>query len=189
MALAVMGPSLDFLLSHGDAVFPDTPIVFCGFDRRELAGRSLPSHVTGVLLKREFTPTLELALGLHPDTRRIVLVGGTSAFDARLVKQARLEYRAYEKRLEFKYLTDLELPQLLGELSRLPPHTVVLYTTLFRDGAGDPFVPHEGDRRTSRYHDAHRGVPQVPDHGEAGGPPPLVRPTCHLTVSAATRGV
>jgi hypothetical protein len=31
---------------------------------------------------------------------------------------------------------------LLLELSKLPPQTIVLFTTLFRDGTGKPFVPH-----------------------------------------------
>ena len=41
VVVAVMGPALDFLLSHGDEVFPDTPIVFCGIDRRMFGRRPL----------------------------------------------------------------------------------------------------------------------------------------------------
>ena len=42
VAIAILGPSLDFLLEYGAEIFPETPIVFCGVDRRELGGRSLP---------------------------------------------------------------------------------------------------------------------------------------------------
>src|SRR4051812_25943348 len=59
VAVAVMGPSLDFLLQYGDAVFPGAPIVFGGLDTRELRGRLLPANATGVLVKREFAPTVE----------------------------------------------------------------------------------------------------------------------------------
>ena len=41
----------------GDAIFPGTPIVFCGLDKGQLGDRTLPPHVRGVLLKREFVPT------------------------------------------------------------------------------------------------------------------------------------
>ena len=81
VVVSVLGPSLRFLLSEGDPVFPGAPIVFCGLDRRELSSQQLPSNVTGVLLKREFLPTLELALRLHPDTKRVVFVAGTSEFE------------------------------------------------------------------------------------------------------------
>jgi hypothetical protein len=96
VAVAVMGPALEFLLRHGDAIFPGTPIVFCGIDGRMFGGRALPPHVTGVLLKREFIPTLELVLSLHPDTERIVFVAGTSEFDTRLVEQAREKFRVFD---------------------------------------------------------------------------------------------
>jgi len=142
VAVAAFGPSLEFLLKHGDAIFPGTPIVFCGIDRRELGDRSLPPHVHGVLLKREFAPTLELALGLHPDTKHIAVVAGTSEFDTRLLEQARQQFGVYESRLAFRYLTAAPLQKLLVDLAGLPPQTIVLFTTLFQDGAGESFVPH-----------------------------------------------
>ena len=149
VVVAVMGPALDFLLRQGDLVFPGTPIVFCGIDRREIEGRALPGHVTGVLVKREFSPTLQVALRLHPDTTRVVFVGGTSEFDLRLVEQAREEFRSYEDRLAFTYVPTGSLRALLADLAHLPPQTLVLYSTLFRDGAGEAFVPHEVAERVT----------------------------------------
>jgi signal transduction histidine kinase len=147
LAVAAMGPSQDFLVKDGKDVFPGTPIVFCGIDKRELDNLVLPSYATGVLVKREFHPTLELALRLHPETKKIVVVSGTSEFDTRLVDQAKAEFHSFEDRLTFTYLSDLPMPKLLAELSILPPRTVVLYTTMFQDGAGNPFVPHEAAER------------------------------------------
>jgi len=141
--VAVLGPSLDFLLNEGRSVFPGVPVVFCGIDRREIAKRVLPAHVTGVLLKRQFAPTLRLALDLHPGTTRVVLVAGTSEFDTTLVTQARQEFREFEGRVAFTYLTSSSLPDVLAEVSHLPPHTILLYTTMFRDAAGSSFIPHE----------------------------------------------
>src|SRR5712675_1508136 len=36
VAVAVMAPAFDFLLANGDLIFPGTPIVFCGLDKRQL---------------------------------------------------------------------------------------------------------------------------------------------------------
>ena len=143
VVVAVMAPALDFLLSFGDAVFPGAQIVFCGLDRTQLGDRSLPPHVRGVLVKREFAPTLELALRLHPTTERVVVVAGKSDFDTQLLAAARQEFRPFEDRISLTYLTDLPLQKLLTELSQLPPRSIVLVTTLFQDGTGQPFVPHE----------------------------------------------
>src|SRR5215471_26550 len=140
VAVPVLGPALDFLLSHGDAIFAGTPIVFCGVDKKELGDRLLPPNVRGVLVKREFTPTLDLALALHPRSKQIVVVSGKSEFDIRLLQQARDEFRRYEDRLSFTYFTDLPLAKLLGELSQLSSRTILLNTTLFQDAAGEHFV-------------------------------------------------
>ena len=149
MAIAVLSPPLDFLLSDGQTIFPGAAIVFCGIDKRQFGTRSLPPNVTGVLLKREFAPTLEVALQLQPDTEQIVVVAGTSKFDSDLLAQAKEEFHPYEGRLAFTYLTTLPLSEMLTRLSRLPPRTIVLFTTLFRDGAGEAFVTHEVVERVS----------------------------------------
>jgi signal transduction histidine kinase len=149
VVVAALAPALDFLLSNGDAIFPGTPIVFCGVDRREIGDRSLPSHVRGILVKREFAPTLEIALGLHPQTKRVAVVAGTSEFDRQLLDQARTEFRVYEDRVAFTYLSALPLQQTLTELSQLPPQTLVLFTSFFQDGAGAAFVPHDVAQRVS----------------------------------------
>jgi signal transduction histidine kinase len=149
LAIAILSPSLDFLLNYGSVIFPGTPILFCGVDKTDLGNRSLPPHVRGILLKREFAPTFEVALSLHPNTERAVVVAGTSDSDTRLLEQAKIDFGFYEERLDFHYLTTLPLQDVLTELSHLPPRTVVFYTTVFRDGAGETFAPLEVVERVS----------------------------------------
>ena len=61
------------------------------------------------MVTREFASTLDLALKLHPGTRRIVFVAGTSEFDRRLIDEAQTQLRPYERRFEFSYLTGLPM--------------------------------------------------------------------------------
>ena len=149
VVVAAMGPALDFVLAYGAAVFPGAPVVFCGIDRRELRERQVPQNVTGVLVQREFAPTLKLALTLHPETKHVVFVAGTSEFDRRLTDAARAEFGAEASRVRIEYLTDLALPALLDTIARLPTNSVVLYSTMFTDAAGQPFVPHDVAERIS----------------------------------------
>jgi signal transduction histidine kinase len=149
VAVALMFPAFDFLSKYNNLIFPGTPIVFCGLDRKQLGNRPLPPNWYGVLVKREFAPTLDIVLRIHPKTREIVVVSGTSEFDNAILAEAQNEFRAYESRVAFTYLYDSPFQSLLPILSRLPSDNIVLFTTLFQDGEGKPFVPHEAVERIS----------------------------------------
>jgi signal transduction histidine kinase len=149
VVVAVMAPALDLVLNYGSRIFPGAQIVFCGLDRTQLGTRSLSSNVFGVLVKREFAPTLEIALRLHPSTKGVIVVSGTSEFDTSLLAAAQKEFRPYEKRVSFTYLSELPLEQLLGKLAQLPRGNIVLFVSMFRDGVGHPVVPHQAVERIS----------------------------------------
>jgi signal transduction histidine kinase len=141
--VAVLSPALEFLLAYGADVFPDAPIIFCGIEKQELGERTLPPRVHGVFLRREFASTLRLALELHPQTRQVFVVAGTSAFDRELLERARTEFQPFETQAAFTYLAGRRLDDLVVTLAHLPPHSIVLFTTLFSDGTGETFVPHD----------------------------------------------
>jgi hypothetical protein len=155
LIVAVMGPSLDFLLRHR-SLFPGVPIVFCGADPSDLEGKTLGENVTGLVVKRDFAPTIEIALKLQPSTRTVFVVGGASRFDRQLQAIARRDFAPFESRVTITYLTALPMSNLLSTLSRLPPDSVILYLTFFADSAGFTFVPHEA---LSRVAGAANGVP------------------------------
>ena len=149
LIVAVMEPSLDFLLRHRAALFPGVPIVFCVIDSSDVQGRT-PADVTGVLVKRSFAPTLAIALRLQPDTDEIVVVSGTSRFDQRLLAIARREFEPFQDRVRISYLTGLPIDQLLTRVSRLPSRSAIIYLTFFADGAGRAFIPHEALSRIAQ---------------------------------------
>ena len=142
LVVALIEPSLDFLLRHGELLFPGVPIVFCGADASDLEGKTLRANVTGVLLRRDFAPTLDIALRLQPTTQRVFVLGGTSRFDRQLQAIARRDFKSFEGRVAITYVTELSMGDLLTMVSRLPPHSVVLYLTLLADGEGRAFIPH-----------------------------------------------
>jgi signal transduction histidine kinase len=149
LIIGMMGPSVAFLRQHAGAFAPGVPIVFCGADARDLEGVTLPAQMTGLLVRRVFAPTLEAALKLQPDTKQVFAVGGTSEFDRHLQAIARREFEPFARRVSFTYLTDLPMKDLLAALSGVPPRSVIVYLSLFRDGAGQAFVPHDAVSRIS----------------------------------------
>lgn len=145
--------ALRFALKHRASLFPGVPIVFCAVDKPSVAGLELGPDVTGVWMSVDWRATLDVALRLQPDTRRVIVVQGTSDLDRRLAAQAREAFSGYQGRIEFTYLIGLPMEQLLKEVAALPDRTVVVFGSLLREGAGRTFVPMEAlslIARTSR---------------------------------------
>jgi len=143
LVIAVQEPPLDFMLRNGEALFPGVPVVFCVVDAATVENKKLPPNFKGVLLKRTYSPTLEAALRLQPATRNVFVVGGTAPRDRYLQAFVRRDLQPFEGRVAINYLFDMNMDDLLARLSRLPPQSVILYVTVFADGAGTHFVPHE----------------------------------------------
>ena len=171
LIIAVMEPSLDFMVQNGEAVFPGVPIVFCGADPSDVGRRTLRPNITGVLVERDFAPTLQIALDLQPQTRNVFMVGGSSRFDRQIQAIAKRNLQPFETRVAITWLTALPMGELLQKLPTLPAHSVIYYLTVFADGAGSAFGPHEALSRIAAVANApiYASVDQYIGLGAVGG--------------------
>jgi PAS domain S-box-containing protein len=119
---------------------PGIPIIFCGSSEEMLERLKPDSHFTGVWGTVQPEETFKAALHLQPTTKHVVVVGGVGAYDRYLERIVKGSLQNYESKFEFTYLTDQDMPTLLGRLSRLPSDTIVLYTSIFQDAAGAHFI-------------------------------------------------
>jgi signal transduction histidine kinase len=137
-----VGPRpFSFLLKYGQQLFPSVPIVFSLVDLRFYGPLNLPSNVTGVSGSFTVSPTVDLVLKLQPDTRQVFYVEGATSNEVLFRKAAEQELKPYQGKLSFTYLDGLSLSRLLERVGQLPPHSIVLYSTFFKDVSGQTYVP------------------------------------------------
>ena len=110
------------------------PIVFTGTAERPVPKST--GHTSTVTTMKE---SLELALRVHPDTRHVYLVCGTSANDAGFEANFRSQVPTPPHGVEFTYLRGLSVPALADRLATLPEHSVVFLIHLTSDDAGREF--------------------------------------------------
>jgi signal transduction histidine kinase len=140
LIIAIGSDALKFMVESHARFFPGIPIVFCEGVKELAEYPKLDSNFAGVWIALQFAKTLDAALKLQPGTKHVAVVGGSGRADRIFEAMARKELRSYEDRLEFTYLTDLEMPALLQRLKRLPNGTVILYVTFSQDAAGTRFM-------------------------------------------------
>ena len=92
--------TLDFLLTHRDVLFPNSPIVFATMKRptpeQLLSGRG----ATGILYIQGHKKTLDLALKLHPSAEQVFVISGTSSRDEAFETLARQQLQGYEGKVD-----------------------------------------------------------------------------------------
>jgi len=143
LVIAALSSGLDFAVKVREELFPGVPIVFVAVDQREVRSRRLPRDVIGVPIRMDLGPTLDLALRLHPDTRRVFVIAGNSPFDTEWEAEARRTFRPYEDRLEFVYLIGLPMDELLGRVADLPQQSIVYFMHVHQDATGKPLYSAE----------------------------------------------
>ena len=138
--IVLMGPDPLRLLAGPSMFFPDVPVVFCCSVPGQLDQLSSDSRSTGSWLQLEPAKTLDAALRLLPETRRVFVVGGQSRYDRGLTALVKAALISYETRLDVTYLTDLPMNELQEKLRHLPSRSIVLYVSFFKDAQGREFL-------------------------------------------------
>jgi PAS domain S-box-containing protein len=144
--IAVYPYTVDFLLSERRALFPEVPIIACEMIRsnaENLEGTPVRRFLTGTIVGDNIAGLWDAALRLKPATKRVALVAGTAPNDLASEQVFRHGLSAYAERIDLVDLTKLTMDETLSRVGSLPADTLVLYSTMFRDGAGNTFVPRE----------------------------------------------
>jgi PAS domain S-box-containing protein len=127
LVIAISYPALRFAIDHRGQIFPGVPVIFTDVATSRLEGRPMWPGVTGVSENIDVHGTLDLALRLHPDTKNVVIITGTSEFERYWQKVADDELRLHASSLKSIDLVGIPPDELLREVASLPPHTVVLF--------------------------------------------------------------
>ena len=140
VVIAVGPDTIRFVSDFADTLFPGVPIVICGSAEDQAGYPTLSSRFTGTWQLREPGKTLDSALLLFPNTRHVFVVGGTSVYDRVVMTATKKFFDSFPTKVNFSYLTDMEMGKLIEQLRNLPGDSVVLYTSFFQDAAGNRFV-------------------------------------------------
>jgi len=124
-------------------LFPGIPIILAGYTEEEIPPNSLGTLVTGIAQRVDARRSLELILHLQPETRRIVVIGGTADVDRAVVNRVKEATRFLVGRVEFDFWDNRTMADLRQSVTALPPHTAILYTRLFQDAAGQSYISSE----------------------------------------------
>ena len=134
--------SIDFVLKVRPKVWPEVPVIAIGTKGVETTLLAGQTNVTGVTVDIDVLGTLKIALQLFPNTRRIAFV---SSAESDLPEFHGQDFKTVEdfstNRFELIKLVGLTMAETKQRLAALPPDTIVFYDDIWKDAAGQIFVP------------------------------------------------
>jgi hypothetical protein len=135
-------PAGIFVAEYRDRLFPDTPILYTGLDRRRLPPDALEKNAS--LVGEEFDlPVLSKIFCKSRRKRRtIAIVLGASPLEQYWAAAFRKEFEPFTSRVNFIWLNELSFEQMLGRVKQLPPNSYIFLILLLRDASG---VTHNAD--------------------------------------------
>lgn len=134
--------ALNFVLEEGRRVAPDAALM-AAQATPAVGTERIRRHVYLQTPNLDFAGTLQRALELFPQTRRVYFLNGNSVVEQERQAEAWRQFQPWHGRLEFEYLDSLGLEEIEARLASAPAHSVVIGPGINRDGRGEIHVPAE----------------------------------------------
>jgi signal transduction histidine kinase len=158
LVVPVGSPAGVFVEKYRERMFPKTPILYTGMDRRRLRGDAFRNNAAFVGESFDGPGFIEDMLQLKPDTTNIVCVIGATQVERYWAAAFQRDWAKFTNRVSFTWLNDSSFDQMLEHVKSLPPRSFVFVTLLLRDAAG---VAHNADEALRRI----REVANAPVNG------------------------
>jgi PAS domain S-box-containing protein len=140
LVVALHTEALDFLVGDARDVFPGVPVIsVLGPPRFQHS--DLNRSVIILPFSIDVVATAKAIMALKPDTRKLIIIAGSSALDRRFENRVKTELQAWPAKPEVESISDLPLSGILSRVANLPPGTALLYTTVYADSTGKTFMP------------------------------------------------
>ncbi|HKK80602.1 MAG TPA: PAS domain S-box protein, partial [Prolixibacteraceae bacterium] len=142
--------ALWFILQYHKEVFGEVPVSFCGINNYKKSLIKEKQHYTGLVEVLDVKPTIDLALNLHPETQKIVVIVDSTPTGLGQKKDIAAVAQHYGN-VKFEYIEgkDTSHSELLEKLRSLSQDTIVLLSVWLRDKNNVYLSPNEGGRLMS----------------------------------------
>jgi len=142
VVVPIGSPAGKFVAKYRDRLFPRTPVVYTGMDRRTLPADAFADNATFVGESFDLKGVAEDMLQLDPETNHVVVILGATPLERYWAIEFKKAFEPFAGRVKFTWANDLSFEQMLDLVSKLPPHAFVLLGLLMRDASGVTYNEH-----------------------------------------------
>jgi signal transduction histidine kinase len=165
LVMTIGGPAATFAQQFRQELFPATPTLIAGVDRRFVENGTFTDHETTVATQHDPALLIDEILRLLPETRTVLVVVGASQVEQFWLQEMKREFRRFDGRLQFIWTNALSFDEIVERCRTMPAHSAIFFAILSLDGKGEPRV---GDDTLTSLHDV-ANVPMFALYGVGRG--------------------
>ena len=140
LVVTIGGPAATFAQRFRRQLFPATPTLIAGVDRRFVENRRFTSNETTVATQHDPALMIDEILRLLPETRTVMVVVGTSQVERFWLREMKREFQRFGDRLQFIWTDALSFDEIVQRSRTMPARSAIFFAILSRDGKGEPRV-------------------------------------------------
>jgi PAS domain S-box-containing protein len=149
--IAADNNAYDLLLETRGLLFRGVPVVFCGVNDFKPESIQRLRNITGVLEDPDMAATVEFALRLRPQFKRVVIIGDNSVTSAAITNQFRKTWPVFEGRLQYEYWDSYTLNEILERAAGLDSDTMIYFTPFYKGAHGELYSAEEVLQAIARH--------------------------------------
>jgi two-component sensor histidine kinase len=149
LVMTIGGPAAMFAQQFRQELFPATPMLIAGVDRRFVETGTFTANETTVATEHDPALMIDEILRLLPETRTVMVVVGASEVEQFWLRQMKREFRRFGDRLQFVWTNELSFDEIVARGRTMPAHSAIFFAILSQDGKGEPRI--QSDALTSLH--------------------------------------
>jgi len=127
--------AFDFLREFQQDLFPGLPVVFGGVNDFIPAMLTGHPNFTGIQENPDVAANLEIALKLHPEKSKVIVIGDKSLTGLAIQSQIRAILPRFQGRLDFEIWDSYSMEEILERVKSIPPHAFVFLIPFYKSTA------------------------------------------------------
>ena len=128
--------ALEFVMEHGERLYPGVPVIFCGvndFTPAMIEGRD---DITGIVETIDYRKNFELICKLHPDRKNFLIIIDQSFSGKKVENELEDVIKDLPAEYSFEVYHDFLFEEIPDKLATLDDEDVILLMTFNRDRSG-----------------------------------------------------
>ncbi len=123
--------AFQYAIKYRPQLFPEVPIVFCGVNNLT-SKQAAVGNITGIVENFDLIGTIDVALNLHPDKKRMIVVGDNSTAGQAIKSQIESFVPQFQDRLTVDFWVQVDLDDVQKRVKTLPADTFLFIIPYFQ---------------------------------------------------------